>query len=105
MHIDHAGNIERFPDASVHLQDSEVAYVTGRCMHEDHLRHPYELADVLNIMRKNWGMQLAFHDGDKQLFPGVSLHLLPGHAPGLQATRGQDAAGRGAAGVRDGSHS
>ena len=64
MHVDHAGNIKRFPDASVHLQDSEVAHVTGRCMHEDHLRHPYELADVLNIMRKNWGKQLAFHDGD-----------------------------------------
>ena len=87
MHVDHAGNIEQFPEATVHLQDREVGYVTGRCMHEDALRHPYELDDVLNIMRKNWGKQLAFHDGDEGLFPGVTLHHMPGHAPGLQATR------------------
>jgi glyoxylase-like metal-dependent hydrolase (beta-lactamase superfamily II) len=70
----------------VHVQDSEVGHVTGRCMHEDALRHPYELDDVLNLMRKNWSKQLAFHDGDDALFPGVSLHLVPGHAPGMQAT-------------------
>lgn len=86
MHVDHAGNIERFPAANVHVQDTEVGYVTGRCMHEDLLRFPYELEDVLNIMRKNWGKQLAFHDGDAALFPGVTLHHMPGHAPGLQAT-------------------
>jgi glyoxylase-like metal-dependent hydrolase (beta-lactamase superfamily II) len=87
MHVDHAGNIERFPNATVHVQDTEVGFVTGRCMHEDVLRYPYELEDVLNIMRKNWGKQLAFHDGDDALFPGATLHFLPGHAPGLQAVR------------------
>lgn len=86
MHVDHAGNIGRYPKATIHLQDEEVAYVTGRCMHEDHLRMPYELDDVLAMVRKNWGKQLRFHDGDEHLFPGVSLHLLPGHAPGLQGT-------------------
>lgn len=86
MHVDHAGNIEKFPNATVHLQDDEVGYVTGRCMHDDALRHPYELEDVLNLMRKNWGKQLAFHDGDEPLFPGVDLRLLPGHAPGLMGT-------------------
>lgn len=83
MHVDHAGNIERFPNALVHLQDAEVGHVTGRCMHEDALRYPYELDDVLNLIRKNWGKQLAFHAGDEPLFPGVDLYLLPGHAPGL----------------------
>lgn len=86
MHVDHAGNIEKFPSATVHLQETEVGYVTGRCMHEDALRYPYELEDVLNLMRKNWGKQLAFHDGDEGLFPGVDLYLLPGHAPGLMGT-------------------
>jgi glyoxylase-like metal-dependent hydrolase (beta-lactamase superfamily II) len=87
MHVDHAGDIGRFPKANVHLQDLEGGYVTGRCKHEDHLRFPYELEDVLTIMRKNWGRQLVFHDGDDALFQGVTLHLLPGHAPGLQAVR------------------
>jgi glyoxylase-like metal-dependent hydrolase (beta-lactamase superfamily II) len=87
LHCDHAGNIERFPNATVHVQDSEVAFVAGRCMCEDHLRFPFELDHVLNIVRKNFAKQLAFHDGDETLFPGITLHKLPGHTAGLQAVR------------------
>ncbi len=87
LHCDHAGNIERFPNATVHVQDSEVAFVASRCMCEDHLRFPYELDHVLNVMRKNFAKQLAFHDGDDNLFPGVTLHKLPGHTAGLQGVR------------------
>ena len=87
LHCDHAGNIERFPNATVHAQDSEVAFVSSRCMCEDHLRYPFELDHVLNIVRKNFAKQLAFHDGDEDLFPGVAVHKLPGHTAGLQGVR------------------
>lgn len=87
LHCDHAGNIDQFPKAIVHAQDSEIAFVSGRCMCEDHLRFPFELDHVLNIVRKNFGKQLAFHDGNQDLFPGVTLHKLPGHTAGLQAVR------------------
>ena len=30
---------------------------------------------------------MRFHDGDAELFPGVSLHLIGGHTMGLQAVR------------------
>jgi glyoxylase-like metal-dependent hydrolase (beta-lactamase superfamily II) len=87
LHCDHAGNIDRFPNAMVHIQDSEVSFATGRCMCEDRLNFVFELDDVLNIVRKNFGKQLAFHDGDEPLFPGVTLHKLLGHTNGLQAVR------------------
>jgi glyoxylase-like metal-dependent hydrolase (beta-lactamase superfamily II) len=87
LHCDHAGNIERFPNATVHVQDSEVAFVASRCMCEDHLRFPFELDHVLNIVRKTFAKQLTFHDGDEVLFPGITLHKLPGHTAGLQAVR------------------
>jgi glyoxylase-like metal-dependent hydrolase (beta-lactamase superfamily II) len=87
LHCDHAGNIDQFPNAIVHVQDSEVTFVSGRCMCEDHLRFPFEMEHVLNIVRKNFGKQLAFHEGDDDLFPGVTLHKLPGHTAGLQAVR------------------
>lgn len=87
LHCDHAGNIDQFPNATVHVQDDEVAFVSGRCMCESHLQFPFELDTVLNIVRKNFGKQLAFHDGDAALFPGVTLHKLPGHTTGLQGVR------------------
>jgi glyoxylase-like metal-dependent hydrolase (beta-lactamase superfamily II) len=94
LHCDHAGNIDQFPNAIVHVQDSEVAFVSGRCMCEDHLRFPFEMDHVLNIVRKNFNKQLAFHDGDDDLFPGVTLHKLPGHTTGLQAVRVNTARGK-----------
>ena len=32
MHYDHAGNLDLFPNDTFHIQDREMAYVTGRCM-------------------------------------------------------------------------
>ena len=32
MHYDHAGNLELFPNARFHIQDAELAFVTGRAM-------------------------------------------------------------------------
>jgi glyoxylase-like metal-dependent hydrolase (beta-lactamase superfamily II) len=87
LHCDHAGNIDRFANAIIHAQDSEVSFVSGRCMCEDHLRFPFEVDHVLNIVRKNFAKQVAFHDGDDDLFPGVTLHKLSGHTAGLQGVR------------------
>ena len=40
---------------------------------------------VIALIGIERGEQVEFHDGDSTLFPGLSLHLLPGHAKGLQA--------------------
>jgi glyoxylase-like metal-dependent hydrolase (beta-lactamase superfamily II) len=40
LHYDHAGNLDRFPNARFHLQDREMSYATGRCMCHGTLRHP-----------------------------------------------------------------
>jgi glyoxylase-like metal-dependent hydrolase (beta-lactamase superfamily II) len=41
LHYDHAGNHDLFPNARYHIQDTEMAYVTGRCMCHNHLRMPF----------------------------------------------------------------
>ena len=61
--------------------------MASRCMCEDHLRYPFELDHVQNIVRKKFAGKLTFHDGDEALFPGVTLHKLPGHTAGLQGVR------------------
>ncbi|MBL4727016.1 MAG: N-acyl homoserine lactonase family protein [Rhizobiaceae bacterium] len=87
MHYDHSGNNDLFPNARFHLQDTEMAYSTGRCMCHDLLQHPYEMEDVLAMVRRVYDKRVEFYDGDDQLYPGITLHLVGGHARGLQIVR------------------
>ncbi|HEV2512128.1 N-acyl homoserine lactonase family protein [Bosea sp. (in: a-proteobacteria)] len=93
LHYDHAGNIDRFPKATLHVQDAEVAYATGRCMCHRVMRFPFDVEDVVAFVRSTYAGRACFHDGDAELFPGISLHLLPGHSKGLQAVRVNTARG------------
>jgi glyoxylase-like metal-dependent hydrolase (beta-lactamase superfamily II) len=87
LHYDHAGNIDRFAKARFHVQDAEVAFATGRCMCHSALRLPYDLEDVVTLLRHTYAERVSFHDGVAHPFPGISLHCLPGHSRGLQAVR------------------
>ncbi len=87
LHYDHAGNLDLFPRARLHIQDAEVDYATGRCMHYDALRHAFEAEDVCALIRRVYGGSVQFHDGDEELAPGLSLHRIGGHTKGLQAAR------------------
>ena len=87
LHYDHAGNLGRFPNAVFHLQDAEMAYATGRCMCHGLLRHPYDVEDIVGMVRRVYDGRARFHDGDAVLADGISVHLAPGHTRGLQAVR------------------
>jgi glyoxylase-like metal-dependent hydrolase (beta-lactamase superfamily II) len=39
------------------------------------------------MVRLNFGGRVAFHDGDEELAPGISLHFTGGHTAGLQVVR------------------
>jgi glyoxylase-like metal-dependent hydrolase (beta-lactamase superfamily II) len=87
LHYDHCGNHELFPQARYHLQDREMAYATGRCMCHQALRLPFEADDVVVMVRKVFAGRAAFHDGEGEIAPGVSVHLIGGHSKGLQCVR------------------
>jgi glyoxylase-like metal-dependent hydrolase (beta-lactamase superfamily II) len=85
LHYDHAGNMDRLPRARFHVQDSEVAIATGRCMCEKFIRAPYDVEDIVTLVRHNFADRVRFHDGDEPCLPGISLHHLPGHTDGIQS--------------------
>lgn len=87
MHYDHAGNHDLFPAARYHIQDEEMRYCTGRCMCHPHLRHPFEVEDVKAMVGRVFEGRAAFHEGDAELAPGLSVHLVGGHSRGLQFVR------------------
>jgi glyoxylase-like metal-dependent hydrolase (beta-lactamase superfamily II) len=93
MHNDHAGTLADFSGATFHIQDKEMAHVTGRNMGHALLARPYELDDVTGMVRLVFERRVAFHAGDEEIAPGVSLHLVGGHTPGLQSVRVHTARG------------
>jgi len=55
MHYDHCGNGALFPNARFHMQDTEMEYVTGRCMchhHQPRVRAGRRVADGLSSVRR-----------------------------------------------------
>jgi glyoxylase-like metal-dependent hydrolase (beta-lactamase superfamily II) len=93
LHYDHCGNHDLFPRARYHLQDREMFYGTGRYMCHAHQRVPFEADDVVAMVRKVFAGRVAFHDGDEQLAPGLTLHRIGGHSMGLQCVRVKTARG------------
>ena len=87
MHWDHAGNYDLFPNARCHIQDTEMAYATGRCMCHQMLRIPFSERDVHAMIGKIYAYRVEFHDGVEELAPGITLHKIGGHSKGLQCVR------------------
>ena len=89
LHYDHVGNFDLFPAATLHLQDREMRYATGRYMGHECFRGAYEVEDVVGMVRRVYENRVRFHDGEAEIASGVSLHLIGGHTMGMQAVRVQ----------------
>lgn len=87
LHYDHVGNFELFPAAEFHLQEREMRYATGRDMRHAVFRGAYEVEDVVGMVRRVYAGRVRFCDGDSEIAPGVSVHLIGGHTMGLQVVR------------------
>jgi glyoxylase-like metal-dependent hydrolase (beta-lactamase superfamily II) len=87
LHYDHVGNFELFASATLHLQELEMQYATGRHMCDERHRGAFEAEDVVGMVRRVYENRVRFHDGDGEIAPGVSVHLIGGHTMGLQVVR------------------
>jgi glyoxylase-like metal-dependent hydrolase (beta-lactamase superfamily II) len=87
MHYDHAGSAAGFPNAKFVLQEREVAYCTGKPMSFAPARLAFDVEHVNDMIRANFKGRVKFVDGDKEILPGISVHLVGGHSGGLQVVR------------------
>ncbi len=94
MHYDHAGNVPLFPAARFHVQDAEMALL-HRPRHDtpSPVGAPSMRKMSWTMVRRVFDGRVVFHAGDYALYPGVTLHHLPGHTLGLQAVRVETARG------------
>lgn len=87
LHYDHAGNVNKLPNARIHLQEKELRYATSAYMKHELLRHAYSVDDVVEIVRGLYNDRIEFYTGDTVLAPGIELIHVGGHTAGLQAVR------------------
>jgi glyoxylase-like metal-dependent hydrolase (beta-lactamase superfamily II) len=87
LHFDHAGTLHDFPAARFHLQESEMAYATGRCMCDHAMQLPFTVDHVCEMVKNVYSGRVQFYDGDGQVAPGITVHHAPGHSKGLQCVR------------------
>ncbi len=93
LHYDHAGGLHLFPNATLHLQATEMAYATGPCMCHDALRMPFTADHICEAVKRLYAGKLVFHDGDGEVAEDVTVHCIGGHSRGLQCVRVLTAAG------------
>jgi glyoxylase-like metal-dependent hydrolase (beta-lactamase superfamily II) len=87
MHNDHVGTFFDFPNATFHIQEEEMSFVTGRHMRNQFFRRSFEIEHVVGMVRMVFKDRVVFHQGDDDIAPGVSVHHIGGHTPGLQSVR------------------
>ena len=93
FHYDHIGGLDQFPAARFFVQEAEMAFWLGRSLARGEVRTHIELDDLLRIVRLNHAGRVRFVDGAQEILPGVSVHNLAGHTPGLQVVRVETASG------------
>lgn len=87
LHYDHAGGLHLFPNATLHMQEAEMAYATGPCMCHDTLRMPFTAGHVCEAVKRLYAGKVIFHHGSAEISEGVSVHCIGGHSRGLQCVR------------------
>ena len=87
LHYDHVGNFHKFPSAMFYLQEAEMHYSTGRHMRHHSLNHAYNLDDILGMVRLTYDGRVYMFNGNRELAPGITMHPVGGHTPGMQYVR------------------
>ena len=87
LHYDHAGTLDDFPAARFHLQEREMNFATGRHMCQPYFSYAYSADHVATMVHRVFDGRVAFHDGSREIAPGISVHLIGGHTMGVQCVR------------------
>jgi len=87
FHNDHVGAFDSFPNATFHVQDDEMDFATGRSMRHERFAKAVEPDHVCGLVRLVYEKKVAFHDGDDEIAPGLSVHRIGGHTKGMQCVR------------------
>ncbi|MGS4887690.1 MBL fold metallo-hydrolase [Roseibium sp. MB-4] len=92
MHADHIGGLvadgqSLFPNATVHLQNSEWAFWTDENLVEAVPEDKRPIVQLIQSLARPIASQIKLHDGDADLENGIHVTSAQGHTPGHQVVR------------------
>jgi glyoxylase-like metal-dependent hydrolase (beta-lactamase superfamily II) len=87
LHWDHSGNVDDFPAAEIVLQEAEMAFWSGRWAGRGQFRHLHTPGDLAELIHANADGRIRWVDGDAEVVPGITVHRVGGHSPGMQVVR------------------
>jgi glyoxylase-like metal-dependent hydrolase (beta-lactamase superfamily II) len=87
LHSDHAGNLEHFPNAAIHVQRAEWEFWTSTMAGRPLFRSFKDDRQIEQLHRADSDGRLVLHDAETTLAPGLRTVGLPGHTPGQQGLR------------------
>jgi glyoxylase-like metal-dependent hydrolase (beta-lactamase superfamily II) len=87
LHWDHSGNLEDFGAAQIVLQEAEMAFWTGRWAGRGQFRSLHTPHDLAALVLANAEGRIRWVDGDADVVPGITVHRVGGHSPGMQVVR------------------
>lgn len=93
LHYDHTGYLPSFPAARFVLQEAEMRFWTGRHAGRGEFKRLCEPSDLAFLVEANVEGRVRQLSGDLEIAPGISVHLVGGHTPGLQVVRVRTARG------------
>jgi glyoxylase-like metal-dependent hydrolase (beta-lactamase superfamily II) len=92
LHYDHCGTVSEFPGARFVVQRSEMDYWTGPWAKRIE-RERWLLDEAVLDHLSDAGERVRLVEGDAEVVPGLSVHLVGGHTAGMQVVRVETAAG------------
>lgn len=84
LHYDHTGYLPEFSKARMVVQEAEMAFWTGRHAGRGEFARLCEADDLAYLVRANVQGRVRQLSGDATVVPGVTVHRVGGHTPGLQ---------------------
>ena len=82
LHWDHTGNLDRFPDAQLVVQERELDFWGSPMGRRLQFAAHAEQGDIEHVLRAEREGRVLRLRGDAQLAPGVEARLVGGHSPG-----------------------
>jgi len=93
LHYDHWAGHSLFPAAEHWIQRDEVAFWTGPFGRSPAFRQSANPEALARLVTLNYADRVRIIDGDREVLPGIGLHRVGGHTPGLQIVTVQTARG------------
>ncbi len=94
LHWDHWAGHAGFPGAEFWIQKDEVAFWTGPAARHDVYRQLASPPALAGLVSLGYAGRIHLVDGEREVLPGLRVHRVGGHTPGLQIVSVETARGR-----------